>query len=154
MITAPCWLHRTETDSIYGSRHLASQWAASGNIKNIALFMLLDLIGAEQVHFVSGFAETHADFKRLRSIERDLRKSGSIPYRSQSFFQAGDPQPLRIEDDHVPFMKRGVPILHLISVPFPPTWHTPMDDADHLHRPTIDALLSIFSRYLALKFIQ
>ena len=107
--------------------------------------MLLDLIGAEQVHFVSGFAETHGDFKRLRAIERDMRRSGSIPHR---------PQPLRIEDDHVPFMKRGVPIMHLISVPFPPTWHTPMDDAAHLHRPTIDALLSIFARYMTLKIIQ
>jgi len=29
-----------------------------------------------------------------------------------------------IEDDHIPFLKKGVPVVHLISVPFPKVWHT------------------------------
>lgn len=29
-----------------------------------------------------------------------------------------------IEDDHVPFMKKGVSILHIIAYPFPRVWHT------------------------------
>ena len=29
-----------------------------------------------------------------------------------------------IDDDHAPFLKRGVPVLHLIPYPFPDVWHT------------------------------
>lgn len=28
-----------------------------------------------------------------------------------------------IEDDHMPFLKRGVPVLHIIPSPFPDDWH-------------------------------
>lgn len=29
-----------------------------------------------------------------------------------------------IEDDHMPFLAKGVPVVHIISVPFPTVWHT------------------------------
>ncbi|KAL7750579.1 hypothetical protein RI367_003920 [Sorochytrium milnesiophthora] len=35
-----------------------------------------------------------------------------------------------IEDDHVPFLDRGVPVLHLIPYPFPTVWHRLQDNAD------------------------
>ncbi len=28
-----------------------------------------------------------------------------------------------IEDDHLPFLRNGVPILHMITNPFPHVWH-------------------------------
>ncbi|KAA3678297.1 uncharacterized protein DEA37_0008189 [Paragonimus westermani] len=34
-----------------------------------------------------------------------------------------------IQDDHIPFLYRGVPVLHLIPVPFPIGWHTVGDNA-------------------------
>lgn len=43
-----------------------------------------------------------------------------------------------IEDDHIPFLKRGVEILHIIPVPFPDVWHTIDDNAEHLDIPTIE----------------
>lgn len=42
-----------------------------------------------------------------------------------------------ISDDHVPFMFRAVPILHLIPTPFPSVWHTMDDDGAHLDMPTV-----------------
>lgn len=49
----------------------------------------------------------------------------------------------------------GVPILHLISAPFPSVWHTAGDDESALHYPTIDSLNKIMrvfvSEYLHLK---
>lgn len=30
----------------------------------------------------------------------------------------------RIEDDHIPFLRRGVSVLHLIPERFPVVWHT------------------------------
>ena len=42
-----------------------------------------------------------------------------------------------IEDDHLPFMNRGVEILHLIPTPFPRVWHEMTDDGDHLDSATV-----------------
>ena len=43
-----------------------------------------------------------------------------------------------IEDDHVPFMQRGVEVLHLIPAPFPQDiWHKIEDDGEHLDLPTV-----------------
>ena len=37
-----------------------------------------------------------------------------------------------IQDDHVPFMQRGVEVLHVIPTPFPHVWHRIEDDGEHL----------------------
>ena len=42
-----------------------------------------------------------------------------------------------IEDDHVPFMVRGVEVLHLIPNPFPAVWHKIEDDGEHLDIDTV-----------------
>jgi glutaminyl-peptide cyclotransferase len=55
----------------------------------------------------------------------------------------------RVEDDHVPFLKRGVKVLHVIPLPFPEVWHTKKDNAAALHAPTIRSwaiIMSVFVR--------
>ncbi|KAI4250096.1 MAG: hypothetical protein L6R40_000268 [Gallowayella cf. fulva] len=42
-----------------------------------------------------------------------------------------------IGDDHVPFMERGVEVLHIIPTPFPRVWHNREDDGAHLDLPTV-----------------
>ena len=42
-----------------------------------------------------------------------------------------------IEDDHVPFMVRGVEVLHIIPNPFPTVWHHIDDDGEHLDIDTV-----------------
>ncbi|KAI4111543.1 MAG: hypothetical protein LQ339_000414 [Xanthoria mediterranea] len=42
-----------------------------------------------------------------------------------------------IGDDHVPFMERGVEVLHIIPTPFPHVWHKMEDDGAHLDLPTV-----------------
>ena len=41
-----------------------------------------------------------------------------------------------ILDDHVPFMARGVEVLHIIPMPFPQVWHKIEDDGEHLDLDT------------------
>ena len=41
-----------------------------------------------------------------------------------------------IGDDHVPFMARGVDVLHIIPSPFPDVWHRMQDDGEHLDLDT------------------
>ncbi|KAL8816150.1 MAG: hypothetical protein Q9223_004794 [Gallowayella weberi] len=42
-----------------------------------------------------------------------------------------------IGDDHIPFMERGVEVLHIIPTPFPRVWHNREDDGAHLDLPTV-----------------
>jgi len=37
-----------------------------------------------------------------------------------------------IQDDHVPFLRVGIPVVDLIHTPFPDTWHTTSDTPDHV----------------------
>lgn len=41
-----------------------------------------------------------------------------------------------IEDDHLPFIARGVEVLHVIPSPFPAVWHKSTDDGEHLDLDT------------------
>ncbi|GFS25859.1 glutaminyl-peptide cyclotransferase [Elysia marginata] len=148
----------TSYDSLYGSRHLAERWsniadrndvAAVDNIQNIDVFILLDLIGTVDTQFANHFANTSAHFNSLVDIEQCLRESGYLTsmLRSTLFRPYGRPSP--VQDDHIPFLHRGVPVVHLISTPFPSVWHTTRDDLQHLDVNTVDDFSRIFRVYLA-----
>ncbi|XP_004401022.1 PREDICTED: glutaminyl-peptide cyclotransferase-like protein isoform X2 [Odobenus rosmarus divergens] len=143
-------------DSLYGSRHLAQLMESAPHspgptrIQAIELFMLLDLLGAPNPNFYSHFPHTARWFHRLRSIEKRLHRMNLLQSHPQEvmYFQPGEP-PGSVEDDHIPFLRRGVPVLHLISMPFPDVWHTPHDSEANLHPPTVHNLSRILAVFLA-----
>ncbi|XP_025770702.1 glutaminyl-peptide cyclotransferase-like protein [Puma concolor] len=143
-------------DSLYGSRHLAQLMESAPHspgptrIQAIELFMLLDLLGAPNPNFYSHFPHTARWFHRLRSIEKRLHRLNLLQSHPQEvmYFQPGEP-PGSVEDDHIPFLRRGVPVLHLISMPFPSVWHTPGDSEANLHPPTVHNLSRILAVFLA-----
>jgi len=53
-----------------------------------------------------------------------------------------------IEDDHIPFMARGVEVLHIIPSPFPWLWHKIEDDGDHLDLPTVEDWAKIVTAFV------
>lgn len=143
-------------DSLYGSRHLAQLMQSIPHspgptrIQAIELFVLLDLLGAPNPTFYSHFPRTLRWFHRLRSIEKRLHRLNLLQSHPQEvmYFQPGEP-PGSVEDDHLPFLHRGVPVLHLISTPFPSVWHTPSDSEANLHPPTVYNLSRILAVFLA-----
>jgi glutaminyl-peptide cyclotransferase len=54
-----------------------------------------------------------------------------------------------IEDDHIPFMARGVDILHIIPSPFPAVWHTSKDDGEHLDLDVVEDWAMITTAFAA-----
>ncbi|KAJ6531301.1 hypothetical protein B0H19DRAFT_1040750 [Mycena capillaripes] len=172
----------TATDSIYGARHLAEKWATTYALPNskrrlmgpqateiagIEHLILLDLLGAENPRIRSYTLDTAWLFDALVSVEKRLGESGAFAYGEEqgmapekwsSFFYTRTTMDSNfggIGDDHVPFLQKGVDVLHLITSPFPHVWHTARDDASALHMPTVrrwNILLRVFiSEYLHLR---
>ncbi|RMB90131.1 hypothetical protein DUI87_33471 [Hirundo rustica rustica] len=147
------------TDSLYGARHLAARMAARGHpagseVTAMSLLVLLDLLGGPGPAIHSHFAQSHHWFLRLASIEQRLRRLGLLHAAPPQppFFRLS-PAPGPVEDDHVPFLQRGVPVLHVIPTPFPWVWHTPWDTEDNLHPPTVQDLAKILVVFVA-EFLQ
>lgn len=65
------------------------------------------------------------------------------PGGSEYFVPSVDAQNFGVGDDHTPFEQLGVPILHLISMPFPPFWHSVKDNQSVIDKPTTANLLKI-----------
>jgi glutaminyl-peptide cyclotransferase len=54
-----------------------------------------------------------------------------------------------ILDDHVPFMDRGVEVLHIIPSPFPRVWHKLDDDGEHLDIETVEDWTTLVTAFVA-----
>ncbi len=118
------------TDSLYGITHLAEKWQADGTLKKIKAFILADMIG-------------DADL----DIDRDSNSAGWLQdvvfeaasrmgYQSHFFART-----LAMEDDHLPFVKRGVPCVDLIDFTYGYNnvfWHTPQDTVDKLSPKSLE----------------
>jgi glutaminyl-peptide cyclotransferase len=53
-----------------------------------------------------------------------------------------------IEDDHVPFCMRQVPVVHLIPIPFPSVWHKQNDNVAALNPNTCHDLALIIHTFI------
>ncbi|KAK4320675.1 hypothetical protein Pmani_008508 [Petrolisthes manimaculis] len=151
--------HRwSNTDSLYGSRNLAARLHNqpyppnnqdnTHELHRMDLFVLLDLLGTRDVSFYSFFPNTQQWYARMLSFERRLGELQLLNSRPNMFIDKALHK-TGIQDDHIPFLKRDVPILHLIPVPFPSVWHELTDNEQALHYPTIDNLNRILFAFTA-----
>ncbi|TQS38183.1 hypothetical protein Golomagni_01315 [Golovinomyces magnicellulatus] len=154
----------TDTDSLYGSRSLAETWEMTPHavmsiyrnpLSAISLLVLLDLLGGPSTTVPSYFETTHWAYKNLATIEFRMRSLGLLrsqasvgpifPDHDKTFFAPG----FMIQDDHIPFMARGVEILHLIPSNFPSVWHTMEDSGENLDIPTTEDWAKIVTVFLS-----
>uniref|UniRef100_A0A8W8I4T7 glutaminyl-peptide cyclotransferase n=1 Tax=Magallana gigas TaxID=29159 RepID=A0A8W8I4T7_MAGGI len=132
------------TDSIYGARHLAQKWEQENKLQDIDIFVLLDLIGTSDVQFHNFFPQTSNAFELLARKEQHLKKDKLLSDNNRILFNTHPYYGGGIEDDHIPFLHRNVPILHLISAPFPSVWHRMSDDAAHIDYHTTEDFNKVF----------
>ncbi|XP_078134018.1 glutaminyl-peptide cyclotransferase isoform X1 [Sander vitreus] len=147
----------TGTDSLYGSRHLAQKMESTphpagatdtNQLHGIDLFVLMDLIGAPSPRFGNQFPSTTHWLSRLQSIERRLHSMNQlVDHNNVQYFWPNQPVG-HVQDDHIPFLNRGVRILHLIPSPFPSVWHTFDDNEQNLDRSTIHNLNKIMQVFV------
>nr|BAB30831.1 unnamed protein product [Mus musculus] len=150
--------HWSPQDTLYGSRHLAQKMASSphppgsrgtNQLDGMDLLVLLDLIGAANPTFPNFFPKTTRWFNRLQAIEKELYELGLLKDHSleRKYFQNFGYGNI-IQDDHIPFLRKGVPVLHLIASPSPEVWHTMDDNEENLHASTIDNLNKIIQVFV------
>lgn len=53
-----------------------------------------------------------------------------------------------IEDDHVPFLAQGIPVVDLIHTPFPNTWHTTSDTAENVSAESLGQVGRVLAELL------
>jgi glutaminyl-peptide cyclotransferase len=120
-------------------------------LNQISLFLLLDLLGSADPHIPSYFPTTHWAYQHLATIESRMRalnlleSSPASPFLPDSNATAGAFG--GISDDHLPFITKGVSVLHVIPSPFPKVWHTMEDDGEHLDMPTVRDWARIVSAF-------
>jgi Zn-dependent M28 family amino/carboxypeptidase len=105
-------------DNTYGSRHYVQEARQSGALAGLKTFILLDMVGD----------------RNLR-ISRD---SNSTPWlvdiiwasAARLGYRSNFPDALTtIDDDHIPFLRAGVPSVDVIDLDYP-AWHTAGDTLD------------------------
>lgn len=149
--------HWSDEDSLYGARSLAEQWDEEVNpamsvyktpLTSIPLFVLLDLLGAKDPAIHSYFQTTHWAYRKLAVLEKRLRDLNQFRSSSdEQWFIDGSKGEhevtswFSIQDDHLPFLARGVEVLHVIDASpsrgFPKVWHTIDDNAENLDLDTV-----------------
>jgi Zn-dependent M28 family amino/carboxypeptidase len=120
------------TDSLYGSRRLAAKWAGDGTASRIQALINVDMIGDRNL----GILQETNSWAALRQII--WSSAQSLGY-GRHFLQRQAP----IEDDHVPFLRAGVPAVDLIDFDYGPNhswWHTPEDTVDKLSASSFEAV--------------
>jgi glutaminyl-peptide cyclotransferase len=111
-------------DSLYGIEHIAKKWEADGTLKKIKAFLLADMIGDADLNIDRDLNST----PWLEDVVGEAAKR--LGYQSH-FFEHNN----KVSDDHLPFVKRGVPCADLIDFSYGYNnvfWHTPQDTVDKL----------------------
>eukprot|EP00759_Apiculatamorpha_spiralis_P028917 PhF_6_TR31388/c0_g1_i1/m.45972/K00683/QPCT; glutaminyl-peptide cyclotransferase len=141
----------TSQDSLYGSRHLATKWHEEDILKQIKLFTLLDLLGAADPKFHAYDGTSLKWYNNLSHAETTVKtKLTKFRKTKQLYFPRARENVIgmKVEDDHVPFVQRGVKALHVIPVPFPGVWHTEKDNVAALDWETTNDLLRVFAAFI------
>lgn len=112
------------SDSTYGSRHLAAKWGRDGTLTKIKAFMLADMIGDKDLDIQR---ESRSTGWLVDLVRQAAKKYGDEKY----FFQRDEP----VDDDHLPFVERGVPSIDVIDLDYGPNnsyHHTTEDTMDKI----------------------
>jgi Zn-dependent M28 family amino/carboxypeptidase len=114
----------TDSDSTYGTKHLAAKWGRDGTLTKIKAFILTDMIGDKDLDI----QQESRDAGWLVDLVRQAAKK----YGDEKYFFK---QEMEVEDDHLPFVKRGVPSIDIIDLNYGPNnsyHHTDKDTMDKI----------------------
>jgi Zn-dependent M28 family amino/carboxypeptidase len=110
----------TGADNTYGSRHYVDAARKDGSLKGIKALVLLDMIGERNLVVRRETKSTPWLVDIIWSTARQLGHAATFSNES-----------LEVDDDHIAFLRAGVPSADVIDLDYP-QWHTAQDDLDHV----------------------
>ena len=127
--------HYIPGDGLHGSRHMAGQLAASGHHTRIDAMILLDMVGDRDQHFkIPG----NSSDELVKAVIEAAHAAGHRDRFSLNRDQ-------HIIDDHVPFLRIGIPAINLIDFEFGSGpgrndyWHTAEDNLQNISAESLQA---------------
>jgi hypothetical protein len=125
----------SDADGLYGSKRMAADLKAAGEHERVSAMVNIDMIGD----------------KRLRLYRESLSTPWVFAALERAAKRLGHGQLFRgprgaIEDDHLPFLKIGIPAANLIDLKYGPGWssnsywHTDQDTLDKISPASMTAI--------------
>lgn len=130
----------SQSDGLHGSRRMARDLEASGELAKCRAMLLMDMVGDADLKVTLSPDNDRVLIKTLLAV---AKKQGTR--ENFGFYPHGN-----ILDDHLPFQRRGVPVLDVIDFAYGPNnayWHTSRDTMDKLSARSLrivgDAVLEL-----------
>jgi Zn-dependent M28 family amino/carboxypeptidase len=117
-----------DPDHTYGSRHYVDAARREGTLKQIRTLILVDMIGDRSL-----------DIRRETESTpwlTDIIWASAARLKQTAFLDEN----LEVADDHVAFLRAGVPAVDVIDMNYEPYWHTPADTLDKVSARSLQAV--------------
>ena len=119
----------TNSDSLYGTKHLAAKWSNDGTLARIKAVLIADMIADRDLDIADETRST----PRLRDL---LKQAAANTHHSANVGHHETAE----EDDHTPFLQRGVPTLDVIDEDYGPHTAATPDGWHHTAEDTMDKI--------------
>jgi glutaminyl-peptide cyclotransferase len=120
----------SNSDSLYGTRHLAAKWSQDGTLPKIKALLVADMIADKDLNI--DYVENSTPWL-LDLLKVAAKNTGHSSY----IFK----HETEVQDDHLPFRQRGVPVLDIIDIDYgPPTEEHPEGSYHHTEQDTLDKI--------------
>jgi glutaminyl-peptide cyclotransferase len=119
----------SNSDSLYGTRHLAAKWANDGILPKIKALLVADMIADKDLNIDYVDNSTPWLLDMLKVAAKNTGHSSSIYKYSEAE-----------EDDHLPFVRRGVPALDVLDAHYGPSTPASPDGYHHTDQDTLDKI--------------
>ena len=130
----------TGNDHTYGSRHYVDAAKKEGTLDRIAAFFLVDMIGDRDLRILRESNSTRELTDLVWTAAQRLKRPEFVD------------EEIAIEDDHLEFLRAGVPSVDIIDLDYP-AWHNEQDTMDKLSPASLqavgDVLLAALADYAA-----
>ena len=120
----------SDSDSLYGTRHLAAKWSNDGTLGKIKAFLLADMCADKDLNI--DFDEESTPW-----LQDMLKVAAKNTDHSAYIYKNRVPG---LGDDHIPFKERGVPVLDIIDLDYGPHTESMPDGYHHTAQDTLDKI--------------
>ena len=123
------WFSNNGKDNTYGTRHLAAKWSQDGTLAKIKAFIVADMIADKDLNI--DYVDNSTPWL-LDTLKLAAKNTGHSAY----IFKYHESE----EDDHLPFVQRGVPSLDVIDAHYGPVTASMPDGYHHTDQDTLDKI--------------